>query len=412
MPNLPELEKSLWREAYKDDSLYPSLDEGIETDVVVVGAGITGLTSAYLLKQAGFSVVVIDKRTVGSGTTGRTTGKVSSLHNLVYADLHKHLGEKVARIYGEANQAAVELVGSIIDKEKISCDWQRDDNYVYTAEPKRQIEFRQEADIAAKLGLPASFETVTNLPFEISAAVKFTNQGKMNSQKYLLGLAKAVNGSGSYVFENTKATGIRDGNPCRVKTPSGSIHSKHIIVATNVPTLPLLARGGYCALEYPNESYIIAGRPSKMPTGMYISPDDNHYSILPIRSGGKDFLLIGGESNISGVRLSTGKKYQKLASYAEKYFGVNQIDFKWSDRDYSSYDGVPLIGKAYPWSKNLYVGSAFRKWGLTNGTVAGLILSDLIRGVDNPWAPVFTPNRLKPILSIPRVAAHYLTGRA
>ncbi len=410
MLKLPKEEKSYWRETYSE-SIYPHLREDLSVDVAIVGAGITGLTTAYLLKQSGFKVAVLEKSTVGGGTTGRTTGKVTSQHNLIYHDLQKRLGSETARIYGEANQAAVEQVNTIIKNEKISCDWQWDDNYVYTDDPKQVEQFKNEAKTAASLGLPATFETGIPLPVNVQSAVKFANQAKINSVAYLLGLARAVNGNGSYVFENSKVTGIKDGNPGRIRTKKAKIIAKHIIVATNVPTLPLIARGGYCSLEYPTESYIVAGPLKKEVSGMYISPDKHNYSILPIEAGGERVLLIGGESHISGLRVSKDAKYQRLANYAEKHFGITAISHHWSDRDYLAYDGVPLIGKLYPWSKHLYVASAFRKWGLSNGTVAGMILSDLIAGKANKWASTFNSNRLKPIASIPRVAAKYITGR-
>jgi glycine/D-amino acid oxidase-like deaminating enzyme len=193
-----------------------------------------------------------------------------------------------------------------------------------------------------------------------------------------------------------------------VRTKRGAVIAKDIIVATNVPTLPLMARGAFCLLEYPTESYIVLGRLDKKLKGMYISPDDNHYSILPITDNGDPLLLIGGESHLSTFHVNPNKRYQKLADYAGEHFGVTEILNKWADRDYSTYDGPPLIGRLYPWSKHLYVASAFRKWGLSNGTAAAMILRDQITGQPNAWAEIFSPNRLKPIASIPRVAAKYL----
>lgn len=408
MVKLPDTEKSFWRESYTN-SIYPALQDDLDVDVAIVGAGITGLTSGYLLKRSGLKVAVIEKDTVGGGTTGRTTGKVTSQHGITYQDLQKRLGRETARIYGEANQAAVSQVDEIVGKERIDCGWQRDDNFVYTTDPKQVAQLKQEAQVAADLGLPATFETSTALPFEIQGAVKFANQGKFNAQKYVLGLARAVNGNGSYVFEHSNVIGIRDGNPCRIRTKDAKLTAKDIIVATSVPTLPLMARGGYCILEYPTESFLIAGQPKIPLQGMYISPDKNHYSVFPLEEEGKQIILIGGEGgNLPGFRISKEARFNRLASYAERHFGVGTVTNYWSDRDYLAYDKLPLIGKAYPWSSHLYVGTAYRKWGLSNGTVAGIILRDLITGSDNAWAAYFTPNRLKPVTSIPRAVVEYL----
>jgi glycine/D-amino acid oxidase-like deaminating enzyme len=400
---LPDTEHSYWRESYTP-SLYPALSQNITVDVAIVGAGITGLTAAYLLKRAGLTVAVLDKDTVGGGTSGRTTGKVTSQHNLIYNDLQKRLGVETARLYGEANQTAVEQVAAIVRSEKLDCEWQRRDNYTFTDSPTQLASLRQEARVAAELGLPASFETSAPLPFPILGAVKFSGQAKINSQKYLLGLARAVHGGGSVVHEHSHVIGIRDGNPGRIRTTAAIVTARHIIVATNAPTLPLMARGGYCALQYPRESYIVAGRLERPLTGMYISPDKHNYSILPVTINDEPSVLVGGAGHISGVRMSRKAHYRQLATYAEQKLGVTAITHRWSDRDYLAYDSLPLVGKLYPWSRNLYVATAYRKWGLSNGTASAIILRDLITGKENPWAAAFHATRLRPVASIPRVA--------
>lgn len=404
---LPDSENSLWRESYPK-AFYAPLQEGKEVDAVIVGAGITGLTAAYLLKKSGLTVYVLEKDTVGGGTTGRTTGKVSSQHSLAYADLYNRLGEDAARAYAQANQAGLEQIAHIIEAENIVCDWQREDNYVFTAKDEKMPQLYQEAAIAKKLGLPVNFAVDTPLPFSVKGAVVFKNQAKMDAQKYVLGLAEKVHGNGSGVYENSTVIRIQDGNPGFVKTKSATVYAKYIIVATSVPTLPLAARGTYCLYEYPTESYIVAGPTTMNIRGMYISPDTVHYSILPITLGGRQILLVGGKSHIAGLNGSKKSRYQKLAQYAKTRLGVTEVTHRWSDRDYIAYDKLPLVGKLYPNSKKLYVASAFRKWGLTNSTAAALILHDLIIGKPNAWAAVFTPHRKGIIGSIPRTIQEHL----
>lgn len=403
----PPADYSLWRESYQE-SLYPRLNRNLKVDVAVIGAGITGLTAAYLLKQTGRTVAVVEKASVGSGTSGRTTGKVTYQHGLIYSTLQRRLGTGTARVYAEANRAAFDKVASIIRRRKISCGWQRDDNYVFTTDREQVGRFKREAKVALGLGLPADFTTAAPLPFPIRGAVRFRDQAKFNAQEYLLGLASWIDGEGSHVFENSLVHDIKDGSPATIRTASGKITARDIIVATNVPTLPLLARGTYCLVEYPQESYIVAGRLRKPLDGMYISPDKRNYSILPVTVGDKDYVLIGGEGHLSGLRISTRLRYRRLAAYARERFGVKHITHRWSDRDYMAYDDMPVIGKVYPHSKHLYTASAFRKWGLTNGTAAAMILCDTICGEDNPWAATFNPHRPKIAASIPHAIASYL----
>jgi glycine/D-amino acid oxidase-like deaminating enzyme len=374
---------------------------------VIIGGGITGITTAYLLKQAAQKVAVIEKATIGSGTTGHTTGKVTSQHNLIYAELSERLGAQKARIYAQANQTAVEQIDRIIKAERIDCGWERADNYVFTTQRRRVREFKQEAKIAAGLGLPASFETTSPLPFKITGAVKFTGQAHFSAQKFINHLAAKVNKGACKVFENTRAIGINDDAPGIVKTINGRVVAKNIVVATNVPTFPLLARGLYCALEYPQTSYIVAGRPKIRLSGMYISPDKDHYSLLPVGKGKEQLLLIGGQNHIRGLGRAA-PNYQKLSDYAGKRFGVKSISYKWKAWDYMAYDNVPLIGKLYPWSKHLYVATAFKKWGLAHSMVAAMILRDSITGQPNEWADLYSPQRLSPITSIPRVIVNSL----
>lgn len=397
---LPDKEVSLLKPGgFK--TTYPKLRSDISVDTVIVGGGIAGITSAYLLKQAGQKVAVLEKYTIGDGTTGHTTGKVTSQHNLLYADMQKRLGVKTARLYGQANQTALGEISRLIKEKDIDCGWQRADNYVFTADAGQTQEFKAEAKAAAKLGLPAEFTKTTPLPFDIAAAVKFSNQGHFNAQKYIEALAKLVDGGESYIFENTKALALNDGETCLVHTGKYSVTAKNIIIATNVPALPLAARLMYCAYEYPTTSYIVAGRYTKRLHGMYISPDKDHYSILPV--GGK-FLLIGGQNHIRGLGIPDNN-YQKLANYAQEKFGVKEIAYKWKAWDYIAYDDIPLIGKMYSWSKNLYVATAFKKWGLAHSMVAGMILRDLIIGQNNPWSEIYTPQRPSTVTSIPRSIA-------
>lgn len=410
MLSLPDTEKSFWREAYPDTFIYPPLREDKSVDVVIVGGGITGLTTAYLLKKAGLSVMVLEKNTVGGGTSGNTTGKVTAQHGLNYYDLNKHIGKKQAGMYAQANQMAIERMEHIIQNEHIACNWERDDNYVFTTDPKQINSFKTEAKTAAEHGLPATFETQLPLPFKVQAAVKFANQAKFNVQKYLLGLARLVDGNGNYVFENSNVVSIHDGEPIVIKTKVATVTAKNAIIATKIPPFPLLARFSYGLLEYPHTSYLLAGHLQSQLKGMYISPDKEHYSILPVKNGKEQLLLIGGEEHIPGLGKSY-KRHQKLAAYAERYFNIRSIAFRWKAMDYLAYDNVPLIGKVYPWSKHLYTATGFKKWGLSTSMVASIILHDLVLGQLNTWAQTFDSLRLRPVRRMPHAIAHYLANK-
>lgn len=407
MLKLPDHDVSMLLEI-SDKTNYPVLKSDTAADVVIVGGGISGLTSAYLLQAAGKKVAVLEKNKIGSGTSGKTTGKVTSQHNLFYAELQERKGKHTARHYGQANNDAVDEIEKIIKREKIECGWERMDHVVYTTDKDKVSDFKQESKVAAGLGLPASYETKTDLPFNVKVAVRFKNQAHFNAKAYVNGLAKAIVKNGGRIFENSQVKHFKDGARPSVATDKATVSAEDIIVATNVPTFPLAARGAYCVYEYPTTSYLISTKVKTKIKNMYISPDSDNYSLLPIsvKGGKENILLVGGLNHLRGPR-SGDKRWQKLADYAEKHFKATEVTYKWSAWDYIAYDYIPMVGKMYPLSKHLYVATAFKKWGLAHSFVAGTILRDLITNQENPLIDIYNPNRLSIIKSIPNAFVKY-----
>jgi glycine/D-amino acid oxidase-like deaminating enzyme len=396
----PDNSGSYW---LKDSTkpLYPQLKNDIEVDVVVVGAGITGLTIAYVLMQTGLSVAVVERRTLASGTTSGTTGKVTSQHGLVYVELVRQFGQANMQRYANIYTQAMHDIELLVQTERIDCEWSKQDNYVYTTDAAKTRQFKEEAEVAVALGLPASFETDLQLPFKVQAAVKFADQARFNSYKYCHELAKRIVSNSGHVFEYSKAISFRDDTPAQVKTEHGSITAKHIVVATLVPTLPLIGRVSYGLFESPQTSYIVAGKTDSPLRGMYISPDKDHYSILPVQNDDEHYMLIGGEGHLPGLGQSQSRQ-QKLADYAARWFDVKNIEYRWSAMDYTAYDKLPLIGKLYPWSKHVYAASGFKKWGLSSSMVAAIIIRDLTNGNNTPTAHLFRTYRASALLALPK----------
>jgi glycine/D-amino acid oxidase-like deaminating enzyme len=399
MATYPSRGTSYWMETAPTTD-YPKLTSGLDVDVAIVGGGIAGLTTAYLLKKRGKKVAVIEKSTLGDCISGFTTGKITSQHSTTYTSLVRDFGEEHARLYGEANEEAIVQIETIIKNEKIDCNWRREDNYVYTEKPEEIKKLQQEADDAARLGLPATYESTTPLPYEVQGAVKFANQATFHIGKYLQGLARAVHGNGSFVFEHTKASFFSGGEHPSFITPGGKVTAKDVIIATNVPT-PIIMHTYYGLMEYPSRSYIVAGKTDKPISGMYINTGSPGRSVLPVKVKGQDYLLIGGEGHMVGLSGPASNHYEKLSDFARDQFSV-ETDYEWTSWDYVAYDSLPLVGKAYPFSKHMYVATGFRKWGLSNSMVAAMILSDELSGTKSPWADTFRSNRLSSVTSMPK----------
>ena len=379
---------------------YPDLRGDLEVDVAVIGAGVAGLTAALALKRAGRTVAVIETARVGTGVTGHTTGKVTSLHRLAYTGLARGHGTGTARAYAQANQAAIEHVAQLVAEEAIDCDFRRVANYTY-AESDDALELvRAEASLAARLGLPATFTTEVPLPFPVRGAVRLDGQAQIHAVKYLQGLARAVHGEGSFVFEQTRAQHVHDGHPAVIDTEDGTVRARDIIVATNVPWG---GQGLFYLRAHPHRSYIVAGRVDTPPLdATFISADQPMRSILTASVNGTSYVLAGGEGHRVSQSGDTAARYRRLAAFAHDRLGVDKVAYRWSTQDGIPLDGLPYAGLMSPTAKHVYVITGLRKWGLSNGTAAALILADTLTGRENPWARVFNSNRITPAASAGR----------
>jgi glycine/D-amino acid oxidase-like deaminating enzyme/nitrite reductase/ring-hydroxylating ferredoxin subunit len=380
---------------------YPPLAEDIAVDVAVVGGGITGVTAALLLKQAGATVAVLEARSVGSGTTGYTTAKVTSLHRLVYSKLASTFGERGARVYGEANQAGLERIARFADELDIECDLRRKANYTYASHESELGDVEQEAELAARLGLPATFTTDLDLPYEVAGAVRFEDQAEFHPRRYVLGLAAHVTGDGSRLFEHTRVQSVDQGDPCRLLANGREVEARHVIVATG---MPILDRGLYFARQTPHRSYCVAVRVrGQAPQGMYISAGDPTRSIRSHPVGGGELVLIGGEGHKPGTG-DPAASYRRLEDWARRHFDVESVAYRWASQDYMPADGMPYVGRLWPFSDRVLTATGFRKWGLANGTAAAMMLCDRILGTENPWASTFDSTRVKPLAAAPAIA--------
>jgi glycine/D-amino acid oxidase-like deaminating enzyme/nitrite reductase/ring-hydroxylating ferredoxin subunit len=376
------------------DTSFSELRGEQRVDVAIIGGGIFGITAGHLLKAEGRTVAIIEGDRIARGVTGYTTAKISSSQHLIYSQLTNKHGEDAARLYGESNEAAKEKIADLVEELSIDCDFERQDNFVYTESDSDLASVQEEVEVAARLGLPASFVTESPLPFPIKGAVRFTNQAQFHPRKYLLALADRIPGDGSFIFEGTTALDVEEGEPCRVETSHGAVLATDVIVATN---LPFLDRGLFFTKVHPKRSYAVAGYVTEgvsAPTGMYLSVESPTRSYRIIRDGERDLLMVGGEGHKVGEVEDTEACYQRLEADARRRFGLEKIDYRWSTQDGVPVDSIPYIGRLTRSSEHLLTGTGFRKWGMTNGTLAAQLLTDRIVGRENAWAELYDSKRL------------------
>ncbi len=368
--------ESVWSESCKLEKR-ESLNKDIKTDILIIGAGVAGLVTAYLLKEQGKDVVLIDKGRIAGGNTKNTTAKVTSQHDLIYHKLISEFGEEKARQYAKANELAIKKYKELIEGKKIDCDFEEKAAYVYSVDKVDVI--KEEVEAANKLGINAEFVENLDLPFNVKGAIKFNNQGQVNPLKLLKSISEDLT-----IYENTRALEVKEN---LVVTDKGEITANHIVVATHYPIIK--TEGGYHFLQMHQErSYVLALEGAGDIDGMYIDANKKGYSFRTY----KDLLLLGGIRQRTGEN-KEGGSYDALRKVAKDLFPEAREKYHWSAQDCMTVDGIPYIGKASDEMSNVYAITGFNKWGMTSAMVAAMIISDMILGKENEFSEIFSPKR-------------------
>lgn len=359
---LSSIHEPYWLEYSKTEE-YAELSDDITTDIAIVGGGIAGITSAFLLKNKGFKVAVIEAGRITRGTTGHTTAKITSQHGLIYNKLFTKFGEEKARQYAEANESAIKFIEDLVKEKNIDCDLCHRSAYVYTQSEEYIQKIEQEVEAASRLGIKAAYKEGLGLPFEIKAAVKFENQAQFHPLKYLHAIAKEIPGDGSNIYEHTKAIDVDDEETCTVTTSSRKkIKAKKVIIASHSPFYDGL--GMYFARLYPERSYVIGVKiEEKLPEGMYINAETPTRSLRTQKYDHGEIVLVGGESHKTGSETNTNIHYENLAQFTKENFHLQGILYRWSTQDCMSMDDVPYAGYLTSNTRNVLVATGFGKWG-------------------------------------------------
>lgn len=397
---------------------YSSLNDDIKVDVAIIGGGLVGITSAFLLKNAGLSVAILEADHIAQGTTSHSTAKITSQHSLKYNKIKMQMGEEMAKLYADANENAISKIETIIRDKNIDCDFIRQDAYVYTQSENYIKKIADEAETASKIGIKAHYLDKIPLQFPVKAALRFDNQAQFHPRKYLLQLSKEIPGDGCHIFEETKVVDVQEGNPCQVITESGKrVTAEHVILASHFPFYD--AMGFYFARMYPDRSYALGVKvKEKYPGGMYITAESPGRSIRFQPYEGGELVIIGGEHHKTGQGNNMNMHYENLIGFANNNFTLEDVMYRWSTHDYTTLDDVPYVGRIKSNVPNIYVATGFGKWGMTNSTVSAMIISDLILKKENPWAKLYSPSRPITLTAIGKlivenadVAKHLISGK-
>jgi glycine/D-amino acid oxidase-like deaminating enzyme/nitrite reductase/ring-hydroxylating ferredoxin subunit len=377
---------------------HPALAEDTRCDVCVIGGGIAGLTTAYLLALEGRRVVVLEDGAIGSGETGRTTAHLTWALDDRYFRLEKLFGTEGALLAAESHRAAVDRIEAIVRDEDISCDFERVDGYLFVP-PGESIEIlEQEHEAAARAGLD-NLRILARAPlttFDTGPCLHFPAQAQFHPLKYLSSLAQRFEQRGGRIYGNTHATGMAGGSRGIVNTREGpTVTTDAIVVATNTPVNDKLV---IHAKQAPYRTYAIAVPVPRgaVPKGLYWdTPDPYHYArVARGPNEARDLLIVGGEDHKTGQADDADVRYRRLEQWTRERFPVlGAPQYRWSGQIMEPVDGMAFIGRNPLDADNVYVATGDSGNGMTHGTIAGLLLTDLIMGRANPWADLYEPSR-------------------
>jgi glycine/D-amino acid oxidase-like deaminating enzyme/nitrite reductase/ring-hydroxylating ferredoxin subunit len=388
--------ESVWmRTAEVPEAL--ALAEDAEADVCVVGAGIAGMTTAYLLAREGRSVVVLDDGPVAGGETCHTTAHIVNALDDRYYDLERLHGESGARLAAESHTAAIDKVEEIVGAEGIDCDFERVDGYLFVPPGESTEQLGEELRAAHRAGL-TEVEYVERVPYDaydFGQALRFPRQAQFHVLKYLDGLTRAFLRTGGRLYTQTHVEKVEGGDDARVETTSReTVRARWIVVATNTPFNDLVA---IHTKQAPYRTYVIGAR---VPRGsvpkilLWDTPDPYHYVRIQ-EVGDHDVLIVGGEDHKTGQAEDFDERFRRLEEWTrERFPAVESIEYRWSGQVMEPVDGMGYIGRNPGDSENVLIVTGDSGNGMTHGTLAGVLLTDLIAGRENPWAKLYDPSRV------------------
>lgn len=392
---------SLWALTTQKKLPHSSLHKDLKIDVAIVGGGITGMTAALELCEAGLSVAVIEMNEVGGGTTGYSTGNLYVPVQPYYQNIVAHFDITAAKSVAQSRQSAIDYIENKVNEHNIKCHFARRPWYIFTNNSEKLNVLNKEIETLKQLGIDISEETDLELPLQSKKAAKIANQARLNPMQYVVALAEVVKAKGGHIYEDTKVTSIDEKKDhCVLITSGGQIQAKNVFIATHTPIGINLAQ----VFTSASRSYVVAIKAdTAYPDAQWWDLDEPHHALSthPSVNENPDVLMIAGSHHKTGQGENMQKHYQELLDYAQHTFPKCELAYQWSAQHYHSADSVPYIGLSNRFSKRTYIATGFFADGLVYGTLAGIIVANMIRQKSDVLSKTYQSNRFKPIASFP-----------
>lgn len=388
--------ESLWQQTGTLTGFSTALIPGQNYDVLIVGGGITGISTALQLQLAGKKCIVAEAYNICFGTTGGTTAHLNTILDTPYSEIGKNFGSESAAIVLQAATEAIALIRKNIREYAIDCDFEERESYNFSTTEAQDKFLEDMVDTGKELGIDIDYINDSPFPIPYLKIARVMGQAQFNPVKYVAGLAKAFINNGGVIAEECRVTGITAGDDTlTADTTQGEIHASQVIYATHIPP-------GVNLLHFrcaPYRSYAIAVKlaDGKYPQALGYDMDDPYHYYRSQRVNGKEYLIAGGEDHKTGHEENAEQCFRKLEAYVRQWFQVEEVAYKWSSQYYVPNDGLPYIGRLPGGDDKIYVATGFNGNGMIFGTVSASVLTAILQNTENAYTKLFDPSRIKPI---------------
>lgn len=385
-------------------------------DVVIVGAGITGITTGLMLQKAGRKCIILEAGNIGFGTTGGTSAHLNTFFDATYPEIENDFGEHAAELVADSGKAAFSMIKAFVDEYKIDCDFEYKDGYLFSENEKESGQLDAILKSSIEAGIAVSVSETNDVPVPFDKAVRFESQGQFHPLKYITALASTFVELGGVILENTFVTGseVEEGI-IKLSVAGQIINAANLIYATHIPP-------GFTAFSLrcaPYRSYVLGVRlkDNNYPTGLVYDMQEPYHYFRTHQIDDQPYLIVGGEDHKTGHD-DPEKAFANLEAYVREHYAVDSVPFKWSSQYYIPADGLPYIGPLAASGDNIYMATGFNGNGMMFGTLSAKIISDRILGIENPYAKLYSPSRIKPVAGFTDfvkenadVAWHFISDR-
>ncbi len=396
---------SLWQAITEPYIPANKADGDITYDVVLIGGGITGISTAWLLQQAGKNCLVIEARNIGFGTTGGTTAHLNTLLDTPYADISKNFGEDSAKLVARAAREAIELVKKNSKDLSIDCGFKDMPAFVFAQTQEQANDLDDIYLASAKAGLQLTYTNRIPVPIPFKRALIVRNQASFNPMPYVYALATAFEKAGGTILQDTRVTGVEEDEILTVTTSSSSFRARAVVFATHIPIgINLLHLR--CA---PYRSYAMAVRlmnKKDYPKGLIYDSEDPYHYYRSQEINGVTYLIAGGYDHRTADEENTENRFLQLEAYLRRYYNIKEIKYTWSSQYFEPADGLPYIGSLPGHTGNIFTATGFGGNGMVYSSVAAIILKSMITGEPDPYKGLFNPNRIKPVAGFVNFIKH------